>query len=68
MIHAIIAAGGTAEQRPESTHKVSFWYIPGGANYDLATVKEAFFPNAACAEAFATKYHNPPEMAVVIPL
>lgn len=60
--------GGSHKRLPESTHKVSYWYIPGGADYHHAEATYAYFTSAEQAEAFATKYDMPPEMAMVVPL
>lgn len=67
-LNAIVDAGGTITRQPDSTHKVNFWYIPGGARYDRAQVIDGFFNDKAVAEQFAAKYSVPPEMAMCIEL
>jgi hypothetical protein len=64
----IISSGGTMEQQTTTVAKVSFWHIPRGSDYHNATTVKCFFDNAEKAEAFANKYSQPPEMAVVAPI
>jgi len=59
----IFSFGGTLEPSVETTHAVSYWYIPGGWDYQNAEVLIRYFPNQELAEKFVKKYENPPEMA-----
>jgi len=60
--------GGSHKRLPESTHKVSYWYIPGGADYHHAEATYAYFTSAEQAEAFATKYDLRARCEQVVPL
>jgi len=52
----------------EAVAMVSYWAIPGGSDYTNAYVKEVFFTEMAEAQSFATRFSNPPEMAILLPL
>ncbi len=57
---------GDIKQQPDSICYVSFWYIPNGSDYDQAYVVKRYFSDVGFANKFASKYSNPPEMAMVI--
>ena len=58
-----VQAGASLELQPDSKCVVSFWYIPGGCNYDQARVIEAFFADVEAGREFADQNRYPPEMA-----
>ena len=68
MAYVFTPFSGYLTRRPTSTHKVSYWHIPMGSDYHNARVVECYFDDADSAQRFAAKYHNPPEMAVLIAL
>lgn len=45
---------------------VSYWHLPGGYDAVHARAVYAFFENEDDAQAWTTKYANPPEMAVLM--
>jgi hypothetical protein len=67
-MHIITQAGGAVERGADSVALVSFWNIPCGTAYDLATPCTAYFEDMERARAFERRYSFPPEMAHLIPL
>jgi hypothetical protein len=59
---------GSYVRRETDTHKVSFWHIPNGADYEHARAVLAYFPSEETAVKFEQKHSYPPEMAVVVPI
>lgn len=61
-----ISQGATVVREKDSTCCVTFWYIPGGANYDQATDVRAYFKDLEAGRKFAKENDNMPEMAMCI--
>lgn len=57
---------GSYVRQSDSTHKVSFWHIPHGCEYDRAQVVVAYFPNEEAAARFEKAHDMPPEMAMMV--
>lgn len=58
-----VDAGATLDRESDSVASVSFWYIPGGCEYDRAEVVEVYFNDMHKAKVFADQNDVPPEMA-----
>lgn len=59
---------GTQYRTPQSKFVVSRWYIPGGCEYDQAKALHIFFDTEEDAQAYATEFQYPPEMADYYPI
>lgn len=66
-IQAIVGSGGSPRWSAETTACVSYWHIPGGSEYNHATVYKAYFLKMEDAQRFAAKYEAPPVMAAAEP-
>lgn len=56
------------ERGADSVALVSFWNIPFGTAYNLATPVAAYFDDMERARAFERRYSSTPEMAHLTPL
>jgi hypothetical protein len=58
----------TLELQPDTVALVSYWYIPGGTEYDKAQVRIRFYADIEDAKRFADQNAMPPEMADLVPI
>ena len=50
--------GGSFKPQSDTTHCVSYYYIPGGGNYELAESRIVYFNNEQAANMFSGACRN----------